>query len=408
MQPKLEKENTQTENATATLQAANFEQDIKAVAAVLLEKKESANRVRERCRRRLSVTHEDVEASTKDNDENRGLICSLEEKVLLDMVPPTTKNSNRRRWSIGSLTDSDMHRRSSFGDKSFTAHGLTEMPNFSPEEHGIGFACKKGLKPVSPNQDSFLILHVDGGTCIYGVFDGHGKRGHDVSNFVKDNLPKILVAHELFHTDLLAALRDSFLHTQRLLEHVTRSCEIDASTSGTTATVIVRRPDGLYCAHLGDSRAVLGLEEQVVDLTEDHKPNLPEERIRIESNGGVVSKQPYDINHRVYVKGEKYPGLAMSRALGDLIGYYYAGISCDPTVSFHPLRKDEPALLLVCSDGVWEFLSSQAAVQIAARQAPMASAEELCRVSWSHWIAEEAGQVVDDITAIVVNINYEF
>lgn len=45
-----------------------------------------------------------------------------------------------------------------------------------------------------PNQDSFLVIRVEGDVSIYGVFDGHGKKGHDVSNFVKEHLPKHLVA----------------------------------------------------------------------------------------------------------------------------------------------------------------------------------------------------------------------
>lgn len=28
---------------------------------------------------------------------------------------------------------------------------------------------------------------------IYAVFDGHGQKGHDVSNFVKDALPKLII-----------------------------------------------------------------------------------------------------------------------------------------------------------------------------------------------------------------------
>eukprot|EP00919_Chromeraceae_sp_WS-2016_P044623 GHVR01106508.1.p1 GENE.GHVR01106508.1~~GHVR01106508.1.p1 ORF type:complete len:139 (+),score=24.68 GHVR01106508.1:150-566(+) len=36
---------------------------------------------------------------------------------------------------------------------------------------GIGYACKKGWKPESPNQDDFFILRIDD-WGLYGVFDG--------------------------------------------------------------------------------------------------------------------------------------------------------------------------------------------------------------------------------------------
>jgi serine/threonine protein phosphatase PrpC len=65
------------------------------------------------------------------------------------------------------------------------------------------------------------------------------------------------------------------------------------------------------------------------------------------------------------------------------------------------------AFLVLCSDGVWEFLSSQEAVRIASKfpksKAPLA-AEELARVSWDRWMIEENGHVVDDITALVVHL----
>lgn len=369
------------------------------------EKRQSAQRVKQRCRNRLSVTHADFQGFNAEDDAARGLICSLEGKALLDFLP-VPKAPRARRWSLGSCTDADMHKRQSYADKSTVCEGV-EGHVFSPEEHGIGYACKKGLKPVSPNQDSFLILHMDGNVAIYGVFDGHGKRGHDVSNFVKTNLPKVLVSHPKFWEDPLEALKDAYAKTQMLLEHVTRSGELDASASGTTTTVIISRAEGLYVSHVGDSRAVLAVQGRPVrDLTIDHKPEQPAERARIESKGGMVVKQPYDVNHRVYVRGERYPGLAMSRALGDLIGYYDAGISCEPSLAFYP-KEDVPSALVLCSDGVWEFISSQSAADMVMSdvdEAPMAAAEILCKKSWDLWISEEQGQVVDDITAVVVKL----
>ncbi len=38
----------------------------------------------------------------------------------------------------------------------------------------------------SPNQDSFSLLRVEGKFDVYGIYDGHGPKGHDVSNFIKD------------------------------------------------------------------------------------------------------------------------------------------------------------------------------------------------------------------------------
>ena len=350
-----------------------------------------------------------------DEGDSRGSIEELDLKTLIDLCPHPkgTRNSMGRRFSVGSSTDYDMHRRASYCEKSTRFHGHP----FDSIEHGIGFACKKGLKPVSPNQDSFLVLRVEGHVSMYGVFDGHGRQGHDVSNFVKDFLPKLIVQDSAFkNDDFETALLNGFQRTQELIEQETNLKTIDASASGTTCTIVIHKGSKVWVANVGDSRCVLASPCPVTgdlkaeDVTRDHKPDIPEERERIHRMGGVVIKPPMDVNHRVYVKGFRFPGLAMSRALGDLIGYHKAGISATPEINTYSLRGDET--LLLCSDGVWEFLSSQEAVDLVMEELTdttmnrqMEAAEKLCKTSWDKWIEEENGAVVDDITAIVVRLN---
>lgn len=49
----------------------------------------------------------------------------------------------------------------------------------------------------------------------------------------------------------------------------------------------------MYVAHVGDSAVVLGVQDhpsdeliRAVEITQDHKPDLPKERERIEGLGG--------------------------------------------------------------------------------------------------------------------------
>ena len=64
------------------------------------------------------------------------------------------------------------------------------------------------------------------------------------------------------------------------------------------------------------------LDSNVVQLSRDHKPEIPHEKERIMKHGGRVEK--YSENgvkygpFRVWVKNEPFPGLAMSRSIGDL------------------------------------------------------------------------------------------
>jgi serine/threonine protein phosphatase PrpC len=61
--------------------------------------------------------------------------------------------------------------------------------------------------------------------------------------------------------------------------------------SGSTCIVLfVHQRSFLTVANLGDSRAVLCRSGTAVQLSEDHKPNLPKERARIERAGGLNSR----------------------------------------------------------------------------------------------------------------------
>ena len=59
------------------------------------------------------------------------------------------------------------------------------------------------------------------------------------------------------------------------------------SVSSTLQLRLLRAGQVLHMAHCGDSRAVLAAPE-AVRLTQDHKPDLPAERQRIEAVGGHV------------------------------------------------------------------------------------------------------------------------
>jgi serine/threonine protein phosphatase PrpC len=128
----------------------------------------------------------------------------------------------------------------------------------------------------------------------------------------------------------------------------------------------------------------------------------------------------------------------MSRALGDLAGYYDAGLSPIPDICYHKLRKSDNSkkagdtakfpgsvnegsgspmrditnrpgvdkFMLICSDGVWEFISSQDSLELCTKLIQKNAnecAEMLARESWDRWTKHMMGQVVDDITVLVVN-----
>jgi len=342
--------------------------------------------------------------NTESNaEEDRGLITSLDSANVLEMLQG---DGGDRKFSIGSNTDTG---KTSFANKTIAEIG----DKVDVSSSGLGYTCRKGLKPESPNQDSWSILKVDGNFAIYGVFDGHGQRGHDVSNFVKDNLPKLIIRDPRFKTeDQAQMLKETFKKIQNLIVTADRMKKLSAQLSGTTATIVVHdfAMNKLTIAHVADSTCCLSTwnddskkKTTGIALTRDHKPDLKDEKARIVKAGGRVVFDGY-ANHRIYAKNGRYPGLNMSRCLGDLLGHADAGVSCEPEITDRIITPLDHVLML-CSDGVWEFINAQEAADIVVDFAPakaMQAADKLAKEAWDRWIKEEGGAVVDDITAVLI------
>mmetsp|Transcript_38897 Transcript_38897/g.82117 ORF Transcript_38897/g.82117 Transcript_38897/m.82117 type:complete len:361 (-) Transcript_38897:95-1177(-) len=341
-------------------------------------------------RRRLSVSQAD-QVQNAGSDDQRGLAAVANDSDLMSLFPDTG-----RKLSIGGAQSAGPQK--GFENKKVDQNGDKDVLSAK----NIAFACKKGLKPESPNQDDFFMLQV-GEWGLFGVLDGHGPCGHDVSLFCNKVLPGQIVRDPNFATDPLASFTTAFKTTHSMMAG---KVVFDASLSGTTATVILCRDNTIYSAHAGDSRCVLGYQRGgkwvAEDMTPDHKPDNEAEKKRIHASGGEVRKLAGDIPHRVFAKGKMYPGLAMSRSLGDNVAHS-VGVTEVPDTRQVAIT-DDLKLIIACSDGVWEFISSQEAVDMVRKydkSKVQEATDNLCKEAWKRWIDEE-GNVVDDITAIVM------
>jgi len=269
--------------------------------------------------------------------------------------------------------------------------------------------CKKGRKGPGPNQDDFFVVHTDT-VRIFGVLDGHGSEGHLVSQFVNEELPGLLVRRPEFQLgNVEESIVQALLEVHEDLEGVTHMPYgkrlLDASLSGTTCAVLVLKDSRLYVGSVGDSRVVLGRSRGskfvAEELVRDHKPDLADEYDRILASGGDVRVIPGDVASRIYVRGLHYPGLAMSRSLGDLEAHK---VGCSAEAETCAIQvTPEMKFVVLASDGVWDFLTSQEVVTLVSRYPRSeveTAAEALCREAYRRWNAN--GSIIDDITAIVV------
>jgi len=358
-------------------------------------------------KRGLSVPESD-KVLQKSSDKDTGVVKIFNEGNTLDLLPDAQTSKNRM-FVLGLSTET---QQKGFADKLVEKSSSSEDTSKAADLKNtkIGYVCKKGLKPESPNQDDFCIFCTDG-SSVFGVFDGHGPYGHDISNFARGKLVETVLRDKRFQEDPMKALEDGFKKTHDMCveDSMKDGAAFDCALSGTTATLALIRQGYLYVANVGDSRAVLArsvpgsTDLKAEDLTPDHKPDCSEAETRriVESGKGQVRRLEGDIPQRVFLKDKMYPGLSMTRSIGDTVGVE-AGVISTPDVTRKKVEQDW-RLLLVCSDGVWEFISSQEAVNIVKPFMPhecQKAAEALASKAWNRWIEEEEN-VVDDITVII-------
>ena len=245
---------------------------------------------------------------------------------------------------------------------------------------------------------------------------GHGQGGELVSQFALHEIQQRLEKHPDFSTDIETAFKETFLAVDQALHE---EVLIEPLYAGTTACVALLKDNVLTCANAGDSRAVLARKEvkrfpnsapswAAIDLTKDQNPDLPEEQQRIERMGGYVSPPPEPgLSARVWLDAAcTQIGLAMARSIGDH-AVKPIGVIAEPVVTQHTVNDDDDFLILA-SDGVWEFISSQEAVDIVSdnlHRGATEACQSLIEAAAAKW-HEEEGDYRDDITALVIRLQH--
>ncbi|KAJ1284586.1 hypothetical protein BS78_03G216100 [Paspalum vaginatum] len=202
---------------------------------------------------------------------------------------------------------------------------------------------------------------------FFAVYDGHG--GALVADICKERI-QVVLAEELARLGLgrrgggaqgeegarwREAMEACFARVDGqvcVMEMEMERNEEDHKV-GTTAVVAVVGPRSIVVANCGDSRAVLCRAGVPVPLSDDHKPERPDETERVESAGGYV----------LHWNGWRVWGvLSTSRAIGDQ--YMKPFISAEPEVTVTD-RTDKDEFLILASDGLWDVVPNDTACRVA-------------------------------------------
>ena len=294
------------------------------------------------------------------------------------------------------------------------------------------------------------------------MYDGHGRDGDRCAIFARDNLPDTI---ERFIQR--AKSKESKLHNAKLngsmgnqpieltKDQIQNAClkahvecnramhkarDFDDSLSGTTSIsmFVHGRRNRITVCNVGDSRAIVGSIVEGNDsgvstlkafpLSRDQTPYRRDERIRIRATGarvlsldqieGLEPIIPEDEDAddlelgeeldeggdppRVWSPHGEYPGTAFTRSLGDAIAEEL-GVFAEPEMLTREITPQDKILVLA-SDGVFEFLTNQSVLDICAKFTdPLAACRAVVAESYELWLQYELR--TDDITMICMFID---
>lgn len=277
---------------------------------------------------------------------------------------------------------------------------------------------------------------------IMGVFDGHANLGEKVSQYAVTELPKLL-ASKLKETNgeeeqVKKALVETFVEVDK-----TAPAEI---SGGCTASVILQYGKKIYFANAGDSRSFLVVyrsesqKADVIFITREDKPSLPDEKARVEKMGGKVYIPARGTSRVLYVDHETgmQSGLAMSRSIGDWEAGKL-GVIPDPLVDVIDIPalveaqmecatsdpdgeiyvdsdcdsgKDDVYIFAVsATDGMMDFatpdiIANTIAVSLYNKDGPhlFTALEQLIYLAAQGWEQSKQGRYRDDIAVVVSQI----
>ena len=353
--------------------------------------------------------------------------------------PETNENNNDIKASTNRLNkfgdninnDQDKEngkREKSLGPKRVKQSEMPEISTVSILKYAEALSTPgrddDGLKKT--NQDSYVLEKNINGILnfnIFGVLDGHGVNGHFASQFVTKYIINRIKHHSLLRNlDTAKAVYDKIKSNEyQIITNIfidadfqIKKQKFNVEMSGTTAVIVIQLDEHIICANTGDSRAILVYGDpnknnltntKIFRLSYDAKPDNPAEKKRIYENGGVVLKVLDENDEaigpfRVWMKGKTYPGLAISRTIGD-IDAKKIGVIPNPQFIEYTINP-KTRYVIVCSDGIWEFMSNEEVMRIAnnyyIKNDPAGLCHELTNKSTALWLKEDV--CVDDITVV--------
>jgi len=219
---------------------------------------------------------------------------------------------------------------------------------------------------------------------FFGIYDGHG--GEGCSEFLRDNLHKFICENDFFPDNIPEAIKYGIKKTE--YEFINNYALSPNKTeikdkSGSCLIIILIVESDVYIVNVGDSRCLLSMDngKKYIAVTKDHKPNSPNEIIRIKNNGGNIYQSQTIINNieNAYLNGKiligpyrVIPGrLSVCRTIGDAeskiqkFGGNPNVIISTPDIFYYDLKKENLDFFILGCDGIYDQMTNKEILDLA-------------------------------------------
>jgi serine/threonine protein phosphatase PrpC len=298
----------------------------------------------------------------------------------------------------------------------------------------------------------------NGDSSIFGVFDGNGKQGDQISTFcvkgADDFFSEMMKNYAEHPKDLLSDI---------LTELVTRlkdpALGVDMLNSGCCCVLVLIHNSVLYVLNVGNCRAVLGSQSKknlipatvgplreekhflreiakkrleksektlaAVQLTVDHTTDNKNEFLRILRAGGRMQQATDSAGNKVgpyciLKNHSNAPGIVFTRSIGNLIAEEI-GVSAKPDTIVHELGIEDEIVVLG-SSGLWAVMTNEDVVNFVAtfrheavrdvtqsmvfeevNTTNCCIAQLLCEEARIRWLAivENEDSMIEDISCVI-------
>ncbi|KAF5727325.1 phosphatase 2C family protein [Tripterygium wilfordii] len=225
---------------------------------------------------------------------------------------------------------------------------ILEEVEMEREGYGYSVYSKRGRRAAMEDRFSATVgVQGDSKQALFGIFDGHG--GAKAAQFASQNLDKNILKEvsKMGERGIEDAVKCGYLKTD------SEFLKEDIHGGSCCVTALIREGN-LVVSNAGDCCAVISNQGIAEALTSDHRPSREDEKDRVLSKGAYVDKI-----HGVWrIQGS----LAVSRGIGDR--QLKQWVIAEPETKICRI-KPEHELLILASDGLWDKVSNQEAVDVA-------------------------------------------